>query len=357
MDKALLQLGWDTERDKAFRDLNPAEMAPARIASASRERFLVVGRKAYGWLSARRNLLESAPTVDCLPCVGDWVLVRDRTPEEVVEQLLPRRTVFLRKGAGRTSEAQAIAANVDRVFLVTTVGNDFNPRRIERYLSLIWSSGAEPVIVVNKTDQSHDGNELRSTLTDVALGVDSIWVSALTGKGIDELRRLCDFGRTIAFLGSSGVGKSTLINRLLEEERQDTKEVRPKDEKGRHTTSNRELYLMNDGGILIDTPGMRELGMWAAEDGLEQTFADVLEIASACRYKDCTHRQETGCAVLRAVQEGKLPVERVDSFVRLQQELEINKQRARTSNTKRRWKQISTVSKNMKKLHRKLGLK
>ncbi len=357
MDKALLQLGWNSVWEKTFRDLNPVETEPGRVASASREKFLVIGRKAYGWLSARRRLLENTPTIDSLPCVGDWVLVRDREHEEVVEQILPRRTVFLRKAAGRTSEAQVIAANIDRVFLVTTVGNDFNPRRIERYLSLIWSSGAEPVVVVNKVDQSHDRNELKMKLEDVALGVNSVWVSALTRNGIDELRILCGHGRTIAFLGSSGVGKSTLINRLLGEDRQETSGVRSKDEKGRHTTSNQELHLMKGGAILIDTPGMRELGLLSAGEGLEQTFADILEVAVACRFKDCTHQQEHGCAVSQAVREGKLSRARVDNYIRLQRELEVNRERACAHNSKRRWKQISTVSKNMKKLHRKLGLK
>jgi ribosome biogenesis GTPase len=251
-----------------------------------------------------------------LPAVGDWVAVRDET----IQAVLPRRSAFSRKVAWSQTEAQVVAANLDTVFVVSGLDGDLNPRRLERYLTLAWESGATPVLVLTKADLCVDRDAALLEVEQVALGVSAHVVSNVTGEGLDELAQYLAPAKTVALLGSSGVGKSTLANRLLGEELQATKEI-AEDGRGRHTTSSRHLFQLPGGALLVDTPGLREVQLWDADEGIQDAFADVDEVAAQCRFNDCAHEQEPGCAVQAAIAEGTLPLERLDSYRLLQREL------------------------------------
>jgi ribosome biogenesis GTPase len=239
----------------------------------------------------------------------------------VIQALLPRRTAFVRRAAGGRSVAQVLAANVDTAFLVMGLDGDFNPRRIERALVLAWESGAEPVVVLNKSDLSDELAARRAEVERSAPGVPVCVLAAKHGVGLDALARWLAPGRSVVLLGSSGVGKSTLVNRLLGREKQPTREVRDSDQRGRHTTTHRELVMLPGGALLIDTPGLRELQLWSDGSGLAATFDDVSELAAACRFTDCGHGSEPGCAVRAAVTEQRLDPARLASYHKLHAEL------------------------------------
>jgi len=258
-----------------------------------------------------------------LPAVGDWVVIR-RTGEErkaKIHEVLPRRSKFSRRAAGRETEEQVVAANVDTVFLVTGLDNDYNPRRVERYLIMAWESGAEPVVVLNKADLITDAEEKRSEVERVAPGVPVLLLSAKRGEGVEQLLPYISRGRTVALMGSSGVGKSTIVNRLLGSEVQRTQEVRLADARGRHTTTHRELFVLTSGGLVLDTPGMRELQLLVSEKGLRETFEDIEAVAAQCRFSDCRHEGEPGCAVREALEEGALDPSRYQNYRKMQAEM------------------------------------
>jgi ribosome biogenesis GTPase / thiamine phosphate phosphatase len=313
----LQELGWDAFFQDAFRPFENDNLIPARVAARHHgpcELLTELGR--LGGVPAGR--LEDHE----LPAVGDWVAARplDGERKAVIEAVLPRRSAFTRKEAWSRTVAQVVAANVDTVFLVTAFGGDLNGRRLERYLTSAWDSGASPVIVANKADLGHDRLLELGEVDAVALRVPVLVVSAATGEGMDELEPHLRPGRTVALLGSSGVGKSTLVNRLAGRELLATNEIR-KDGRGRHTTTHRELVPLPAGALLIDTPGMRELQLWADEEVLDSTFAEIAELAAACRFSDCSHEHEPGCAVKSAIADGSLPRERFASYRKLQREL------------------------------------
>jgi ribosome biogenesis GTPase len=233
---------------------------------------------------------------------------------------LPRRSAFLRKVAFHATEAQVLAANIDTVFVVTGLDDDFSVRRLERYLTLAWESGASPAVVLTKADLCDDPLALLLEAEQVAVGVPAHVVSNVTGEGLDELARYLGPAKTVALLGSSGVGKSSLLNRLLDDEVQATKEL-AEDGTGRHTTTARQLFRLPGGALLLDTPGLREVQLWSADDGIHEAFADVDELAVDCRFNDCAHTREPGCAVQAAIDEGRLPRERLQSYRALQREL------------------------------------
>jgi ribosome biogenesis GTPase / thiamine phosphate phosphatase len=320
----LQELGWDAFFADAFRPYENDNLIPARVAARHHgpcELLTELGR--FGGVPAGR--LED----DELPVVGDWVAARalDGERKAVIEAVLPRRSAFTRKEAWRRTVEQVVAANVDTVFLVTAFGGDLNPRRLERYLTAAWDSGSSPVVVANKADLAEDRLLELAEVEAVALGLPVLVVSAETGEGLDELEPHLEPGRTIALLGSSGVGNSTLVNRLAGRELLATNEIR-KDGRGRHTTTHRELVPLASGALLIDTPGMREFQLWADEDVLDSTFAEIAELASECRFSDCSHEHEPGCAVKSAIADGSLPAERFASYRKLQREiraLEIRK--------------------------------
>jgi ribosome biogenesis GTPase len=234
--------------------------------------------------------------------------------------VLPRKSRFSRRAAGTVTQEQIVAANIDTVFLVAGLDRDFNPRRIERYLVVAWDSGASPVIVLNKADLIHDVTARIEEVEALREGVSVHAVSCLTPKTLDVLRTYLGEGQTVALLGSSGVGKSTIANRLIGRDVLRTRTVRESDSRGRHTSTNRQLVLLEDGGVLIDTPGLREIQLWETADGLSGTFEDIELLASECRFRDCRHRGEPGCAVVDAVNAGNLAPERLASFHKLQDE-------------------------------------
>jgi ribosome biogenesis GTPase len=257
----------------------------------------------------------------------------------------------VRRAAGDETVQQVLAANVDTVFLVMGLDRDYNPRRVERALVLAWESGAEPVIVLNKTDLSDEVEARRAEVEAAAPGVPVVALSAKRSEGLADLGPWLRRGRTVALLGSSGVGKSTIVNRLLGEERQRTREVRESDQRGRHTTTHRELLALPGGGLLIDTPGLREIQLWATEGGLAAAFGDVETLAAGCRFRDCAHEAEPGCAVRAAVEEGTLPPERLASFHKLRAELrslEIREDPERLRAERARWR---SMHKSVKNLH------
>lgn len=254
------------------------------------------------------------------PAVGDYVMVSCADPDTaIIHQVLPRKSLFVRKAAGTSKTEQAVAANIDTVFLCMSLNNDFNLRRLERYLAVAWESGADPVVVLTKADLCADLPQKQREVEAIAMGVDILTASAMELEGYRQIMPYITEGRTVAFVGSSGVGKSTLINRLLGEERLATDGLR-KDDKGHHTTTHRELLFLPNGAMVIDTPGMRELGMWDAASGVEQTFTDIEALTAQCRFRNCSHTSEPGCAVRAAIRSGELDSGRWQSYQKLKNE-------------------------------------
>jgi ribosome biogenesis GTPase len=311
----LHKLGWDDGWEASFADHRAAGLVPARVAIQHRGAYDLIAEAGETRASATTRLFKS----DELPAVGDWVGFDPAT--NLVEAVLDRRTSISRKEVWHAAREQVLAANIDVAFLVQALPLDFNVRRLERYLAMAWESGAQPIVLLTKTDLVDDAAPYLDEVETVTLGAcPTLAVSAKSGAGLEELRPWLEPNRTAVLLGSSGVGKSTIVNALVGEELLATKEVREDDHRGRHTTTHRELILLASGGVILDTPGIRELQLWDAD--LEQTFGDVEEIATHCRFSDCNHDQEPGCAIRAALADGSLAVERWQSYVKLQRELE-----------------------------------
>jgi ribosome biogenesis GTPase / thiamine phosphate phosphatase len=314
-------LGWTTAHEDQFAPHAADGLEPARVAVEHRGAYLLYTARGEQPAELAGRLRHAAAERGELPAVGDWVAVTPTDPA-LVHAVLPRKTKFSRLAAsdhGGTIE-QVVAANVDTVFLVAGLDGDLNLRRLERYLALGWESGAEPVVVLSKADLCADVDAAVLDVEATAIGVRVHAVSNVTGEGVDELGAYFAAGRTVAALGSSGVGKSSLVNRLAGEELMATAEVRA-DGRGRHTTTNRQLLRLPGGGLYLDTPGMRELRLWESEDGLAQTFDDVAAAAAVCRFADCSHEREPGCGVRAALADGSLAHDRYESWRKLQGEL------------------------------------
>ena len=328
-------LGWS---DELAASLEPG-CVPGRVVAAHRAAFDVAcdGAVVRTRLPGRLAHFEVTDVA-----VGDWVGLRDG----LIRGVLPRRSALVRSAAGLTSESQTLAANVDVAFVVTSFGPDLEPRRLERYLVTVWESGASPEIVLTKADRVADVAAMVAEVEAVAIGVPVWVVSAVTGEGVDEVRSRIGSGRTAVLVGSSGVGKSTLVNRWLGEELLATSETRADDDEGRHTTTRRELLVLPDGGLVIDTPGIRELQLWdaAASGALEEAFGEIEELAATCRFHDCAHGVEPGCSVQAALRDGSLPRERYASWQQLQRELRSIAIRADARlrrEERKRWHQVT----------------
>lgn len=344
----LALLGWNQRFAAAFTAHASAGLVPGRVIQQFNHLYTVAveGGEVRAQLSGRLRY-EAAPNQ--LPVTGDWVALHILSNQGTAQVMavLPRATKFSRRAAGKGDREQVIAANLDYAFLVTGLDNDFSPRRIERYLTAAWDSGAKPVVVLNKLDLCPDSASRIHAVEEVAFGTAIHAVSALRGDGLEELARYCLPGRTVALVGSSGVGKSTLINRLLGSERQGTQPVLA-DGRGRHTTTRRELLFCAQGGMVIDTPGLRELQLWNDDEGLQMTFDEIGILARNCRYRDCRHQGEPGCAVLEAVNAGDLSADRLSSLHKLQRELawlERREDPMADLAEKRRWKNIHKSTK------------
>lgn len=316
----LIQFGWKEFFAESFPTGDG--LIPARVVAEHRSNYRVQAALSQRSACIAGKLRHRACCHADLPAVGDWVAVQSPAGDGdvVIHDVLPRRSKFSRKVAGERTEEQVVAANVDYVWIVSALDRDFNLRRIERYLTLAWESGAAPVIVLNKADIAADAESSRWDVESISPGTPVHAISSLTGEGLSDLQGYLQNHATVALLGSSGVGKSTLINALARIGLQETGPVR-ENGKGRHTTTGRQLIRLPGGGLVVDTPGMRELQLWDGEAGLCDTFSDIDELAAACRFSDCQHAGEPGCAVTDAVEQGLFPPERLASFQKLQREL------------------------------------
>ncbi|MFN8592231.1 MAG: ribosome small subunit-dependent GTPase A [Thermomicrobiales bacterium] len=334
----LSELGFQPFFANQFDRFDRPDLVPARIAADGPGIYHLLGcRTTLGEVSGR--LRQRARLA-----VGDWVAVDDRHDRAVIHHLLDRRTLMQRRAADSDTDVQVIAANLDVVFVVTSANRDFNPRRIERYLTAVWESGARPVVILNKIDLVSESAPLIAALEGVALGVPVLPVSAALGTGLESLRQAIGPGLTVGFVGSSGVGKSSLVNRLLGEELQVVNAIREDDARGRHTTTRRELRLLPGGGLLLDTPGMRELGLTDDGSGLAATFADIEAAAEGCRFRDCRHEGEPGCAVEEALVSGEIDHDRWTNYRKLQREIaaaEARRDPVLAAEQRRRWKVIN----------------
>ena len=338
----LITFGWTDYFARHFIEGN--DFTPARVIAEHRSGYQVQTDKSECPARISGRLRHQSASQAELPAVGDWVVaqVPVENAEATIHRVLPRKSKFSRKVAGERTEEQVVAANVDTVWIVSSLDQDFSLRRIERYLTLAWESGANPVIVLTKSDLSDDADRRTLEVESISIGTRVHSTSSVTRDGLSDLRAYFCNHATVALLGSSGVGKSTLINALAGASLQQTAEVR-EDGKGRHTTTHRQLLRMPSGGLIIDTPGMRELQLWESPTGLADTFGDIDEFAKDCRFSDCRHAGEPGCAVVDAVRGGQLAEDRLQSYQKLQRELAHleRKQDARAQlNEKQRIKSI-----------------
>lgn len=364
----LEDLGWTSHFEGELARLTSAapNLLPARVTEESKNLYRV--RSAHGEYLAdiAGKLRHSASSRTDIPAVGDWVAITARAGENRarIDAILPRKTKLSRKVAGRTLEEQIVATNIDTVFVVASLNLELNPRRVERYLAVVWESGAQPVVLLNKSDLCDDAAARLYEVEQIALGVDVHLISATEQIGLDVVHKYLRRGRTAAFVGSSGVGKSTLINALTGSfagpAALSTQSVRESDDRGRHTTTSRQMIFLPPrtgtesagdatAGILIDTPGMREIALWDASSGTIAVFDDILQLAENCKFRDCTHRGEPGCAVTVAAESGALDPERLENYFKLQaemafQERKVDPEKARE--TKEKWKQIHKAMRN-----------
>jgi len=350
-------LGWDAGWDRAFEPFAAGGRRPARVVAVHKETAIVrgdLGGDRPATVSGRFRY--DALAASDFPAVGDWVALEPTDAgagaddAAVIVAVIPRRAAFVRSAAdasrrtaGNLADEQVIAANVDIAFLVAGLDGDFNLRRLERYLAVAWSSGVMPVIVLNKADIARDLEERLVAVASIAPGVPVVVLSALTGDHVADLLPYLGHGRTSVVLGSSGVGKSTLVNTLLGEQRQATSDVRDDDSRGRHTTTHRELFGLPGGALLIDTPGIRSLEVAGADEGVDTAFDDIAELALQCRFSDCRHLGEPGCAVGRAIADATLGEDRLASYRKLERELAHAERREdprlRAAEAKR-WRQV-----------------
>jgi ribosome biogenesis GTPase / thiamine phosphate phosphatase len=336
-------LGWNDTFAAALAPFAERGWQPARVALEHQHIYRLYTATGECLARVRGRLRHRAEAREAFPAVGDWVAISQPQPEgeAVIEATLPRRSRFSRQSAGDVTEEQVIAANIDIVFLVSGLDHDFNLRRIERYLVTTWDGGAQPVILLNKADVVSTPAACVAEVETIAAGTPIHVLSALTRQGLDLFGQYLRTGVTGAFLGSSGVGKSTIINALLGVDRQRTRAIRAKDQRGRHTTTHRELLILPQGGLLIDTPGMRELQLW--EGTLDEAFHDIDALAAGCQFRDCRHDREPKCAVREAVAVGTLASGRLESFHKLQRELAfqaVRQDQHAQVNRKRRWRAI-----------------
>jgi ribosome biogenesis GTPase len=363
--RKLEQLGWnDFFQEQIAGDVPPPRVA--RIVEEQRGAYRIAG-DVDGWAEVSGKFRHEARATADFPAVGDWVCVtapadlprrRDErggakaggAERAIITRRLERLSTISRKAAGRAVEEQVVAANVDTIFLVTALAEDLNPRRLERYLTVVRDAGAVPVVVLNKTDLSTDPDTQAADIRARLPFVDVLAISARSGDGLTALDPYLSRARTVALIGSSGVGKSTIVNRLLGQERLKTAEISDVDGKGRHTTTARHLVELPGGALLIDTPGMRELQPWVDESAVTETFEDIAELARGCRFSDCAHETEPGCAVLAAVERGELSADRLDHFRHLGREIafeERKRDKSAAAEEKRRWKKIHQANKVM----------
>ncbi len=359
MTMDLNELGWDDYFSERFEALSQSDFLPARVLMGKAHTYSISA--ATGELSAKVSgrLAHDAEGKQDFPAVGDWVAIKTREAEQkaVIHAILPRKSAFIRKEAGKKTEAQVIAANIDTIFLVCGLDGDLNPGRIERYLTVAWESGANPVVLLNKTDICVDVANATKAIESLAPGIPVLPVSAIENVGIDGLQTYIRSGETVAFLGSSGVGKSSLVNVLLGTEKQLVRKVREDDSRGRHTTTHGELFLLPKGGILIDTPGLRELQLWNDDKGLSRAFDDIEELSNGCRFKNCQHDTEPDCAVRQGLDDGVITNRRWQSYLKLKKELSYvaSRQDERGKLTeKKRKKDLAMHIKRVKKRPRKI---
>ena len=359
----LHQLGWDSFFEEGFRQLESEDWLPARVISQQKSSYTVQGEQGELKATVAGRLRYQNDVADSYPVVGDWVAVAVQPQERrgVIQAILPRKSSFSRKIAGSRqrrsgglTQEQVVAANVDTVFLVSGLdgGRNYNLRNIERYITIAWNSGARPVIVLNKADICDDVESCVKETELIASGVPVHAVSAVSKSGLGLLHAYITEASTVALLGQSGVGKSAIINALLGEERQPVGTVRAGDRRGRHTTTQRELILLPGGGAVIDSPGMREIQLWGEESALDNAFDDIERIADSCRFSDCGHTNEPGCAVREALRDGIIDDARFQSYRRLKRELKYlaarRDDRVRQEE-KERWKKISQWARRFKK--------
>ncbi|HLO12979.1 MAG TPA: ribosome small subunit-dependent GTPase A [Pseudoneobacillus sp.] len=348
-------IGKNESIEKDFASFKEQGFTLGRVALEHKRMYRVWTENGEPLCEVSGKFTYTASGREDYPAVGDWVVLQERINENrgTIHAILPRSSKFSRKSAGRVTEEQIVASNVDTIFLVNSLNEDLNLRRIERYLLLTWESGANPVIILSKSDLCENIDAKMAQVESIALGVPIIAISAFNNSGIEKVEEFLKPGKTIALLGSSGVGKSTITNHLLGKEKQTVQEIRESDDKGKHTTTHREMILLPNGAILIDTPGMRELQLWESNDGVSESFSDVEQLTEICRFRDCKHEKEPGCAVHRAIEMGELSKERLNSYKKLLKELaylDRKVDKKALSDEKKHWKNISKQMKHNSKI-------